>query len=121
MIEKDTSRPKINSATTYKLYLISCVLAFSGFVLLLKFPEMHSLPSGVDPLSLSVYGLSIKAWKIIHVVFSLAFLLITGIHIYFNREWIKKVGSRKLSMNVVIGLLLGLVVILAGVLAPAAG
>jgi hypothetical protein len=120
MIEKDTSKPKIHSATTYKLYIVSCVIACSGFVLLLKFPEMHSIASGVDPLSYSVYGLSMKAWKIIHIVFSLAFFVLTALHIYFNREWIKKVGTKKLNMNVVIGLLLGIIILLAGLLAPSA-
>ena len=120
MIDKDTSKPKIHSATTYKLYIISCIIASSGIVLLLKFPEMHSLEHGVDPLSFSVYGLSMKFWKIIHALSSLAFLVLTALHIYFNRDWIKKVGSKKLNLNVVIGLLFGIVIILAGIFAPSA-
>ena len=120
MIEKDTSKPKIHSATTYKLYIISCIITASGLVLMLKFPEMHSLESGIDPLSFTVYGLSIKFWKIIHILSSLVFIILTALHIYFNREWIKKVGSKKLNLNVVIGLLLGVVIILAGIFAPSA-
>ena len=85
---------------------------------MLKFPEMHSLASGIDPLSLRVYGLSIKFWKIIHILSSLLFLILTGLHIFFNREWIKKVGSKKLNLNVVIGLLIGILIIIAGILAP---
>lgn len=119
-MDKDTSKPKIHSATTYKLYIISCAIASSGFVLMLKFPEMHSLESGIDPLSLTVYGLSIKIWKIIHILSSLVFLILTALHIYFNRDWIKKVGSKKLNLNVVIGLLLGVLIILAGIFAPSA-
>jgi membrane protein implicated in regulation of membrane protease activity len=95
-------------------------MASSGFVLLLKFPEMHSLESGTDLLSFMVYGLSIKSWKIIHIVSSLVFLLLSVLHIYFNREWIKKVGSKKLNLNVVIGLLIGILIILAGLFAPSA-
>ena len=120
MIDKDTSKPKIHSATTYKLYIISCIITSSGIVLLLKFPEMHSLESGIDPLSFAVYGLSIKIWKIIHILSSLAFLVLTALHIYFNRDWIKKVGSKKLNLNVVIGLLLGILIIVAGIFAPSA-
>ncbi len=119
-MDKDTSKPKIHSATTYKLYIISCIIASSGIVLMLKFPEMHSLESGIDPLSFTVYGLSIKVWKVIHILFSLAFLILTGLHIYFNRDWIKKVGSKKLNLNVVIGLLLGIAILLAGIFAPSA-
>ena len=119
-MDKDTSKPKIHSATTYKLYIISCIIASSGFVLMLKFPEMHSLEPGIDPLSFTVYGLSIKSWKVIHILFSLAFLVLTGLHIYFNRDWIKKVGSKKLNLNVVIGLFLGIVILLAGIFAPSA-
>ncbi len=119
-MDKDTSKPKIHSATTYKLYIITCIIASSGFVLMLKFPEMYSLESGIDPLSFTVYGLSIKHWKIIHILSSLVFLLLTALHIYFNRDWIKKVGSKKLNLNVVIGLLLGIIIILAGILAPSA-
>ena len=120
MIEKDTSKPKIHSATTYKLYIISCIITSSGIVLMLKFPEMHSLESGIDPLSLKVYGLSIKYWKIIHILSSLGFLILSGLHIYFNRDWIKKVGSKKLNLNVVVGLLIGVTVILVGIFAPSA-
>ena len=119
-MDKDTSKPKIHSATTYKLYIISCIITSSGIVLLLKFPEMHSLESGIDPLSFVVYGLSIKIWKIIHILSSLAFLVLTALHIYFNREWIKKVGSKKLNLNVAFGLLIGIVIILAGIFAPSA-
>ena len=120
MIKKDTSKPRIHSATTYKLYIISCILTSSGIVLLLKFPEMHSLDPGIDPLSFLVYGLSIKAWKIIHILSSLAFIILTALHIYFNRDWIRKVGSKKLNLNVVIGLLFGILIILAGIFAPRA-
>jgi len=120
MIEKDTSKPKIHSATTYKLYIISCIITSSGLVLMLKFPEMHSLAPGIDPLSFVVYGLSIKFWKVIHILSSLLFLILSGLHIYFNRDWIKKVGSKKLNLNVVIGILLGIIIILAGILAPSA-
>jgi membrane protein implicated in regulation of membrane protease activity len=120
LIKKDTSKPKIHSATTYKLYIISCIITAYGIVLMLKFPEMHSLESGIDPLSFLVYGLSIKSWKIIHILSSLAFLVLTALHIYFNREWIKKVGSKKLNLNVVIGLLIGILIILAGIFAPSA-
>ena len=120
MIKKDTSKSKIHSATTYKLYIISCLIASSGLVLMLKFPEMHSLESGTDPLSFVVYGLSIKIWKIIHILSSLAFLILTALHIYFNREWITKVGSKKLNLNVVVGLLIGILIILAGIFAPSA-
>jgi len=38
----------------------SCIIASSGIVLMLKFPEMHLLKSGIDPLSFTVYGFSIK-------------------------------------------------------------
>lgn len=119
-MEKDTSMPRIHSATTYKLYIISCIIACSGFIILLKFPEMHSLEAGADPLSFKVYGLSIKAWKITHTLFSLLFLILTALHIYFNREWIKKVGAKKLNLNVVIGILIGIVIIVAGIAAPPA-
>ena len=119
-MEKDTSKPKIHSATTYKLYIISCIIACSGFIILLKFPEMHSLEPGVDPLSFIVYGLSLKTWKIVHTLFSLLFMILTALHIYFNREWIKKVGAKKLNLNVVIGILIGIVIILAGIAAPPA-
>jgi len=87
---------------------------------MLKFPEMHSLESGINPLAFKVYGLSIKYWKVIHILSSLAFLILTALHIYFNRDWIKKVGSKKLNLNVVIGLLLGIIIILAGIFAPSA-
>ncbi len=120
MIKKDTSKPKINSATTYKLYIISCIITASGIVLMFKFPEMHSLESGIDPLTFLVYGLSIKFWKIIHILSSAAFIVLTALHIYFNREWIKKVGSKKLNLNVAIGLLIGIIIILAGIFAPSA-
>ena len=120
MIEKDTSKSKIHSATTYKLYIISCVIAASGLVLMLKFPEMHSLEPGVDPLSFAVYGLSMKVWKIAHILSSLAFMILTALHIYFNREWIRKVGSKKLNLNMVIGLLIGILIILLGMVAPSA-
>jgi hypothetical protein len=85
-----------------------------------KFPEMYSLEPEVNPLSFVVYGISIKGWKVIHILASLAFLILTALHIYFNRDWIKKVGSDKLNLNVVFGLLLGIVIILAGILAPPA-
>ena len=120
MIEKDTSKPKIHSATTYKLYILSCILASSGIVLMFKFPEMHALEPGIDPLSFTVFGLSMKIWKIIHLLASLAFLVLTALHIYFNFDWIRKVGSKKLNLNVVIGLLIGIVIILAGIFAPSA-
>jgi len=119
-MEKDTSKPKIHSATTYKLYIFSCILASSGIVLMFKFPEMHSLEAGIDPLSFTVYGLSMKIWKIIHLLTSLAFLVLTALHIYFNFDWIRKVGSKKLNLNVVIGLLIGALIILAGIFAPSA-
>lgn len=118
MIEKDTSLPRIHSATTYKLYIVTSIIASSGLIIMLKFPEMHALDPGVDPLSFKVYGLSIKIWKMIHILFSLAFLILTAMHMYFNRQWIRKVGSKKLNLNVIIGILLGIVIILAGILAP---
>ena len=118
MIDNDTSKPKIHSATTYKLYIFSCIIASSGIVLMLKFPEMHSLEAGVEPLSFTVYGLSIKIWKVIHILSSLAFLILTALHIYFNRDWIKKVGSKKLNLNVVVGLLIGILILMAGIFAP---
>ena len=120
LMEKDTSKPRIHAATTYKLYIISCIITASGFVLLLKFPEMQSLESGIDPLSLAVYGLSMKTWKIIHILSSLAFLLLTALHIYFNREWIQRVGSKKLNLNVAVGLPIGVLIILAAIFAPPA-
>ena len=119
-MEKDTSLPRIHSATTYKLYIISCIIAASGFVIMLKFPEMHDLAEGVDPLSFTVYGLSIKIWKMIHILFSLAFIVLTALHIYFNREWVKRVGAKKLNLNVVIGLAIGILIVLAGLIAPSA-
>ena len=87
---------------------------------MLKFPEMHALDPGIEPLSFRVYGLSIKFWKIIHILSSLAFLILTALHIYFNMDWIRKVGSKKLNLNVTIGLLIGILIILAGLFAPAA-
>lgn len=120
MIQKDTSLPRIHSATTYKLYIFTCIAAASGLVIMLKFPEMHDLEPGVDPLSFTVYGMSIKVWKIIHILSSLAFMILTALHIYFNREWVKKIGSKKLNLNVVVGLLIGIAIIIAGILAPPA-
>lgn len=119
-MSKDTSKPRIHSAVSYKLYILTCLLTSSGIVLMFKFPEMHSLEPEVDPLSFVVYGISIKGWKIIHILASLAFLLLTALHIYFNREWIKKTGSKRLNLNVVVGLLIGIVIILVGLLAPSA-
>ena len=119
-MKKDTSKSRIHAATTYKLYIASCIAASSGIVLMLKFPEMHSLDAGVDPLSFTVYGLSMKLWKIVHILSSLLFLVFTALHIYFNREWIQKVGSKKLNLNMVVGLLIGIVLILLGLLAPPA-
>ena len=119
-MQKDTSKPKIHSATTYKLYIVSCIIIASGMILMFKFPEMHAIEEGVDPISFEVYGFSMKIWKIIHILSSLAFMVLTGLHIYFNREWIKKVGSKKLNLNVVLGLLLGIILILFGVFAPPA-
>jgi Domain of unknown function (DUF4405) len=119
-MEKDTSKSKIHAATTYKLYIASCIAASSGIVLMLKFPEMHSLEPGIAPLSFTVYGLSIKAWKIVHILSSLAFVILTALHIYFNREWIRKVGSKKLNLNMVLGLLIGILLILLGLFAPSA-
>jgi membrane protein implicated in regulation of membrane protease activity len=87
---------------------------------MLKFPEMHSLESGIDPLSFMVFGLSIKIWKLIHILSSFAFLVLTALHIYFNRDWIKKVGSNKLNLNMVIGLLIGILIIVLGIFAPSA-
>ena len=49
MIEKDTSKPRIHRATTYKLYIVSCIIASSGIILMLKFPEMYGLEDGIDP------------------------------------------------------------------------
>lgn len=69
---KDLSKPRIQSATTYKLYVISCIIVTSGIVLMFKFPEMQSLDPGIDPLSLTVLGLTIKIWKAVHVLASLA-------------------------------------------------
>lgn len=79
---------------------------------------MHSLDPGIDPLSILVYGLSIKAWKFIHILSSLAFNILTALHIYFNRDWIRKVGSKKLNLNITVGLLIGIIIILAGILTP---
>ena len=87
---------------------------------MLKFPEMHSLEPGIDPLSLKVYGLSIKYWKVVHILSSLVFLMLSALHIYFNRDWIKKVGSKKLNLNVTVGLLFGMIIIFAGLCAPSA-
>jgi hypothetical protein len=92
----------------------------SGLVLLLKFPEMHSLDPGIDPSSLSVYGLSMGVWKIIHFLSSIVFLSLTALHIYFNKEWIKKVGSKKLNLNVIVGILIGILLLLVGLFAPSA-
>ena len=117
-MQKDTSKPKIHSATTYKLYIVSCIIIASGIILMFKFPEMHSLAEGIDPLSFVVYGLSMKFWKIIHILSSLAFIILTILHIYFNREWIKKVGSKKLNLNVTVGIFIGIIIILAGIFAP---
>ncbi len=119
-MEKDTSKPKIHAATSYKLYIASCIAVSSGIVLMLKFPEMHALEPGTDPLSFVVYGLSMKVWKIIHVLSALAFMILTALHIFFNRDWIMKVGSKKLNLNIVIGLLIGILLILLGILAPSA-
>ena len=119
-MEREVTKPRIHSATTYKLYILSCVLMSSGLVIMFKFPEMHALEPGVDPLSFSVYGLTLKFWKIIHLLASLAFLVLTGLHIWFNRDWIRRVGSKKLNLNVVVGLAIGIAIILAGVLAPKA-
>jgi hypothetical protein len=120
MIEKDTSKPRIHSATTYKLYIVSCIIVASGIILFLKFPEMQSLEPGIDPLSFLVYGLSIKMWKVIHILSSTAFILLTVLHIYFNRDWIKKVGAKKLNLNTVVGLTIGFLIILLGIFAPSA-
>ena len=119
-MEKDTSRPRIHAATTYKLYIIFCICLSSGIVLMFKFPEMHGLAQDVDPLSFKVHGLSIKGWKIAHILSSLGVVLLTVLHMYFNRDWIRKVGSRKLNLSVVIGLILGFVIVALGVLAPGA-
>ena len=87
---------------------------------MLKFPEMYGLEAGIDPLSFTVYGLSIKIWKMIHILSSIVFLVLTALHIYFNRDWIKKVGSKRLNLNLVIGLLIGILIILLGIFAPSA-
>jgi hypothetical protein len=100
--------------------VISCIIAASGVVLMFKFPEMNSLGPGLDPLSLTVLGLSIKFWKAAHVLASLLFIVLSALHIYFNRDWIKKVGSKRLSLNMVVGLLIGVSIILVGVFAPSA-
>jgi hypothetical protein len=87
---------------------------------MLKFPEMYGLETGIDPLSFTVYGLSIKLWKMIHILSSILFVVLTALHIYFNRDWIKKVGSKRLNLNVIIGLLIGFIIILLGIFAPSA-
>jgi uncharacterized membrane protein YidH (DUF202 family) len=117
-MNRDTSKPRIHSATTYKLYIFSCVLTASGVVLMFKFPEMHGLEAGIDPLSYTVYGMSIKIWKIVHIVSSALFIVFTALHMYFNREWIRNVGAKRLNLNMVAGLSIGIVIIALGIFAP---
>ena len=118
MMGKDTSKSKVHSATTYKLYIFSCIIVATGIVLLSKFPETHTLETGADLLQFKVYGLSIKHWKMMHLLSSFAFVILTALHMYFNREWIRKVGSKKLNLNIFIGILIGVLIILAAIVAP---
>lgn len=64
--------------------------------------------------------MSLKSWKMIHILSSLVFVLVTVLHMYFNRDFIRKAGSKKLSLNWIVGLAVGIVILLLGVLAPSA-
>ncbi len=118
MSDPTTSRktkPKrmgLEKSANYLLYLISCLLVATGFIL------AYRLPHGREAREWTVFGMGRHDWGDWHLWLGFAFIALILLHLYFVRNWLIRVAVKRRGWLLLLSLGVGLALIVGGLFAP---
>jgi hypothetical protein len=101
----------INRAVNIGLYWTFCLLVSSGLVL-----EYRLGTEFLDPTGAAIWGMDWKAWSVLHLTLGITLSCLVLIHLWMNRKWIWIVATQRKNWALIIGLLLGMILLLAPLL-----
>lgn len=95
------------------LYVTGCFLVGSGFLLAWRLP-----PGSRGGRGLTMLGMNRHEWGDWHLYVSFAVIVLTILHLALNRAWLEKIAASRKTWRLVGGLVLGLALVAAFMLAP---
>lgn len=95
------------------LFLGGSFLAGSGFLLAWRLP-----PGSRGGHGLRILGMNRHEWGDWHLYAGIAIILLTILHMFYNRTWLEKIAARKRLWPLLGGLGLGAVIIAFFLLVP---
>lgn len=101
----------INRAVNTGLYWTFCLLVSSGLIL-----EYRLGTEFVDPTGAAIWGMDWKAWSVLHLTLGITLSALVLIHLWMNRRWIWTVATQRKNWALGLGLLIGVILLLAPLL-----
>ncbi|MDV7393176.1 DUF4405 domain-containing protein [Arthrospira platensis SPKY1] len=109
------SKPKklwLEKSANYLLYLITCLLVGTGFIL------AYRLPHGREAREWTVLGMGRHDWGDWHLWLGFAFIALILLHLYFVRNWLMRVAVKRRGWLLLLSLGVGFALALGGLFAP---
>jgi hypothetical protein len=109
------SKPKklwLEKSANYLLYLFTCLLAGTGFIL------AYRLPHGREAREWTVLGMGRHDWGDWHLWLGFGFIALILLHLYFVRNWLMRVAVKRRGWLLLLSLGVGFALALGGLLAP---
>jgi hypothetical protein len=119
-IMSDTNTPRkpkrmwLEKSANYLLYLISCLLVATGFIL------AYRLPHGREAREWTVMGMGRHDWGDWHLYIGFSFIALILLHLYFVRKWLIRVAVKRRGWLLLLSLGVGLALVLGGLFVPVA-
>jgi len=102
----------LEKSANYLLYLITCLLAGTGFIL------AYRLPHGREAREWTVLGMGRHDWGDWHLWLGFAFIALILLHLYFVRNWLMRVAVKRRGWLLLLSLGVGFTLALGGLFAP---
>jgi hypothetical protein len=112
-----TSKPKrmwLEKSANYLLYLISCLLVATGFIL------AYRLPPGRENREWTLLGMGRHDWGDWHLYIGFAFIALILLHLYLVRKWLIRVAVKRSGWLLLLSLGVGIALIVFALLTPVA-
>lgn len=97
----------------YLLFLFGSFMVGTGLLLAFRLP-----PGSRGGRGLSLLGMSRHEWGDWHLWVSYAVIVLTILHLVYNRAWLEKIASARKTWRLVVGLGLGIALVAAFWLVP---
>lgn len=106
------ARIRVEKVANYLLFLVTCLVTASGFVLAFR------LPSGRSGKGMTLLGLDRHEWGDWHTWLAYAFLALILFHLWMVRRWIVQVAARRRGWLLLSSMGFGFALIAASLFLP---